>query len=153
MTLSIRQGSYDKKIDFVAFRVRKFIPHIYGEDIYGKSGCGATALSLLTGKDPFSFGRKDHWSSRFMYAYLRKRRFKIAELTMRNVTNFKTWLHPVTANHVVLASLKLIRGEASWVIFYDNMLYHNFDILTFDALEFLNHPIMTACLLQHPTWK
>ena len=148
----MERGSYAKKINFEAFKVTKFTPHIYGKGIYQMCGCGASTLALITGENPLVIAKKRDWTSRFMCSYLRQRNFKVAKLTERNVTNFKEVSYPIRRNHVILATIKYIKGEASWVIIYNDMLYHNFEIIPFESYELINHPLMTAFLLYHKDW-
>jgi hypothetical protein len=151
----MRQGSYHRRVDFDAFRVRKFVAHVFSPH-YGIKGCGATALALLTGVNPIDIpyppGNGDDWTKHYVYSFLRKKQFDIAELTMRNVTNFSHPRSPVSGQHVILASIKFIKGEASWVVVHNRTLYHNFEIATFTPYELINHPIMTAALIKHRTW-
>ena len=144
-------GSYTK-VDFEAFRVQRFIPYLYA-GLYGGLGCGASALSLLTGINPVSLPRKSDWTNRFMCSFLLKKNFKLAKLTKRNITNFETVCYPVAKRHVILASIKFIRNEASWVVIYNDILFHNFEAQIFSQYELINHPLMTAYLLKHPSWS
>ena len=116
------------------------------------AGCGATALSLITGDDPLSIRNRKDWKSSYLVSYLRKRGFSVANLTERNLTNFKYIVYPIKNFHVVLARVKLIKGEASWIVLYDNNCYHNFEIMKMVPYDLLNHPILEAFLVSHPSW-
>ena len=144
------RGSYVKKVDFDAFKVDKFVPHLFS-GIYRMSGCGASALSLMTGEVPLSMNRED-WPSRFMAKHLRKRGFRVQKLTVCNLTSEAYVDHPITRSHVVLARIKLIKGEASWVVLHDGMSYHNFEITQMRVYEMIDHPVLEAFLVSHPRW-
>jgi hypothetical protein len=145
-------GSYHRRLDFDSFVSDKFVAHIStGSDIL--AGCGATALSLLTGDRALHIGiRKRDWDSGYMARYLRRRGFRVARLTLRNLTNFGTVESPITRGHVVLARIKFLRGEASWIIIHNGMVYHNFEITELKPYSMLNHPVMEAFLVSHPSW-
>lgn len=150
----MEQGSYGRKpIDFARYKVSKFVPHIYGGAVFGIHGCGSTALALLTGENPLDIPQREHWADRFMIAHLRERGFEVLKLTQRNVTNFEfANVYPITDDHVILACMKFRRGEASWAVIYNKMMFHNFEITTMETYELFNHPIITVYLVRHPLW-
>lgn len=150
----MKRGSYSKKVDFDTFKVRKFRPHIFGGPGDSGFGCGASAISLLTGMPPRSIPKpkRGNWTEKYVLKYLHAKKFNIVELTMRNVTGFEYLSYPVSTSHVTLLRLKFIRGEASWAVTYNKTIYHNFEIVPMKPYEFLNHPIMAAYLVKHPKW-
>lgn len=143
------EGTYDDEINFKAFQVTKFQPHIWH---VGGCGCGANTLALLTGKNPKTIRTRPDWTNEYMVWALRRSGFKIAMLTKRGLTNQTYLTHPIARDHVVLASIRIIKGEASWVVIHNHMMYHNFDLTAFDGYELINHPIVTAYLIKHPRW-
>ena len=148
----MESGSYSK-VDFGKYRVCKFVAHIFtGAELL--AGCGATALSLLTGERALLIGpgRQD-WTSDYMVGHLRRKRFSVARLTLRNLTNFGSIECPIERSHVVLARIKVVKGEASWIVIYDGMVYHNYEITPLKPYEMLNHPVMEAFLVCHRSWK
>ena len=148
----MESGSYRRKLDFDSFVTGKFVAHIStGASLL--AGCGATALSLLTGNGALRIGvRKKDWDSGYMARYLRRRGFSVARLTLRNLTNFGSMENPIMRGHVILARIKVTRGEASWVVIHNGMVYHNFEITELKPYSMLNHPVMEAFLVCHPRW-
>ena len=146
----MRAGRYNT-INFGDWTVKRFIPYVYSFD--PGNGCGAATLALLTGHPPEKFKERDDWTSRYMLSFLRKNGFKIVQLTKRNVTNFWFPREPIDNGHVVLMSIKLMQYEASWVVLFNERMYHNFSITKVKAYELLNHPILEAFLIKHPSWE
>lgn len=146
----MEEGSYADDLDFSGYTPRKFVPHLW--NIGSDAGCGATALSLLTGRNPLHIKKKKDWTHEFMTWTLRRAGFKVQKLTKRGLTNKRHIRYPVTELHVVLASLRLIKGEASWVVLHNGMMYHNFDVTSFKGYELINHPMVTAYLIKHKSW-
>lgn len=145
-------GSYRKKVKFEAFKSEKFVPHLFGPQAT-LSGCGATALGLLTGVNPLHLPRKKDWSSRFMIGFLHKYGFETAKLTKCNLTVFNTTTYPIGSRHVALVAIKLIKHQASWIVVHNYKTYHNFEINDFNPYELMNHPIVSMYLITHPSWK
>mgnify|MGYP003335827456 CR=1 FL=1 len=148
----MEHGDYKKKIDFKAFAVKKFTPHLFNHTFNAYAGCGANTISLLTGVSPFKF-MKDHWPDDELLRVLRKHKFEIAKLTHCNVTNRVVSGHPIGDEHVILCSIMMIKGEATWCVIYGGNIYHNMEISPVTRYEFFNHPIHTAYLVVHPDWK
>jgi hypothetical protein len=146
----MEDGTY-RKINFGLFNIDKFTPHLFSH--VSNYGCGATALSLLIGKHPDEFPTKDHWTTRYMLECLRKHGFKTAKLTKRSITNVVYPAYPVSRSHVLLLNVKYIKNLGSWLVIYDERIYHNFEIIKFQGYELLNHPIVEAFLIVHPSWK
>lgn len=149
---AMRKGSYRRKVDFNAFRAKKFIAHISGGPFALDVGCGGCALATLIGLDPAKMQRRGDWTPSFMLSTLKSHGFKTVALTKRNLTNVCRVGWPVTSLHVVLARIKMIKHEASWVIIHNRTLYHLFEIKPLNGYELLNHPIMDAYLVHHKKW-
>ena len=148
----MKPGSYSRKMNFRSFLVNKFVAHLYTGSFEIGAGCGATALSLITGDDPLSIKNRKDWKSSYLVSYLRKRGFSVASLTERNLTNFGYVEHPIKGSHVVLMRIKLIRKEASWVVLHNYNCYHNFETTLMRPYDMLDHPILEAFLVSHPSW-
>lgn len=150
----MKEGSYSKAVNFGAFRVSKFTPAIFADPLSRIYGCGASALGLLTGIHPRRIKEppREDWTERYMVRFLREHGFKVASLTMRNLTRKKDVSYPIGSRHVVLASLKFIKGEASWVVIYNGIMFHGFEILSFKSYELINHPVRSAFLVKHKKW-
>lgn len=126
-----------------------FVAHLFsGSD----NGCGANTLALLTGENPDSLPPRDDWGSRFMLRFLAQRGFVIAKLTAQNLTNRSELAYPIRNRHVILALIRLVKNEASWVVIHNGILYHNFEVSTFRPYELINHPAVSSYLLSHPKW-
>jgi hypothetical protein len=150
----VEKGLYTKhRVDFDSFTVSFFNPHLFFGNIRASMGCGATALSLLTGVPPEKIAAKNgnrHFSDPFMVNFLRRRGFSVAELTLCNVS---AGSGKVSKDHVVLLSQLIMRNEGTWGAIYRNSFYHNFELYDLDRLTFLNKPILSAYLVVHPAWR
>lgn len=137
--------------DFDAFIPAKFVPHIF--NCGSGRGCGATALALLTGVPPrrIEAPRDGDWSVGRMRGFLAAHGFRLARITSKNVISEYPSL-PVRREHVVLASMRMTKAEATWVVMHNDSIYHNFEISESSAREFLNHPIVDAFMVTHPRW-
>jgi len=152
----MRIGKYStKKIDFVSFSTFRFVPFLFDPVLYGDLPCGVTMLSLLTGHNPFIIKWtnkcKNHCSDKFVVNYLKKYGFKILELTHAKVShNYSNILeNKIKHYHVIVLSQLVKKGEATWCVLNNGSLYHNFNIIKINELEFLNRPINTAYLINH----
>ena len=156
----MEKGFYtNKKINFDSFAINKFVPHIYDPYAHVSIPCGSSALSLLTGVDPFilsaSNKNKDHTSDKFMLSILKSNGFKIAKLTQCSVSNNRTRVleNNIKYYHVLLVSQLVLRNECSWSVIYDQYIFHNFLVNLLKPLEFLNRPVITSYLLFHKKYK
>ena len=121
---------------------------------YGSCGCGATALGLITGDNPFHItNKRKHFRDRFMVEYLRKRNFSIHEVTQSNLSNKKKWSHSISDNHLLLFSMLIQKKECTWMVGWNNILYHNFEILKTNYLDFINFPIDSMYVVYKKDWK
>lgn len=153
----MRRGSRADQVDFGKFQAYHFTPHLSNEEgesysFFSSNGCGASALAVLTGENPKSMKSRPDWDKQFMARHLRKRGFKVKELTRFGVTNRQFAEYPIDGKHVILACCKFNETEASWVVVHRNKLYHNFEKSKLRPYEFLNHPIISAFIVMHPKW-
>lgn len=148
----MKHGSYSKKIDFTKFAVKRFAPFMFSA-LRAFCGCGPTALGLLTGIDPLDIKSRDHWSATAMCRFLRERGFEIERLTRCNVTNADSLTAPLGKEHVLLLCIKMIKGEASWAVVYNNLIYHNLEVSPFKSYTLLNMPIMDAFIITHRFYR
>ena len=148
------KGRYQKRVDYTHLHASLFNPALYCPTIYGKAGCGATALSLITGEHPFDARdlnkRCNHYPDRFMLKYLKDRSYTVIPITERGVTSCDSDNYPITSSHIILASQLMIKHEASWVVYHRNIGYHNFIPGNIMSLDFINKPILTAYIIYHP---
>lgn len=116
-------------------------------DIKG-NGCGANALSLLTGINPEKYKTKNYiYSDNYMINKLRRKGFKVVEITKSNLTNDKEVKLNLDEHHLILYSALLKRGEASWFVTYGGYVWHNFSVNTLNSWEIMNYPIDSMYLL------
>lgn len=149
-----KNNSSRRRIDFSYFSVSKFTPSFFSSPMASMYGCGASALGLLTGVKPSRIVHRNDWDARFMVKFLRENGFEVAKLTQEKVTSPGKDVHyPLNSNHVLLASLRFIRKEASWVVLHNGTMYHNFELTPFGPYELLNHPLIELYLLKHPSWS
>jgi hypothetical protein len=139
--------------------------HFFGRE-YELAGCGATALSFITGDNPYviKYENKEkndsHFSDKFMVDFLKKRDFTIERITDPKLFKGKkrttAFDEKVTDSHVLLCCIKLGKGFSSWcVIFQGKYLVHNFQLVTMKPIDFLNWPLHdeSRYIISHPNWK
>ena len=127
---------------------------------YEKTGCGATALGLLTGKNPIEIAAKAkklpkgglHFSDRFMVEFLRKNKFSVYQVNKANSSNRKVWRHTIMDNNLILFSLLTQKAESSWFILYNHFLFHNYQITKANYLDFINFPTDSMYVLTKSDW-
>src|SRR6185503_1902576 len=128
-----------------------FVPHLYNHERYYGYGCGANALSTITGICPTAIRNtnknEDDWRDSFMLQFLRKCNYKVIPLTKCNLTNRSYCRKTITTYHVLLVSSLLKKNEASWQIIYGGYIFHNFEICQFTNFELFDNPILTAYLI------
>ncbi len=146
----MEDGDYKKKIDFSKFHVFKFRPSLYASPYNSLYGCGGAALALLSDTDPLTIPSQPTWPDSYMINFLKKKGFQVQKLTKYNIANRPGVTNPLTKNHLLLISMMFRRREASWVVYFDRMLYHNFEITELQPLDFINLPIVSAYMLKPP---
>ena len=157
----MENGRYGRaNTDFKKLTINKFPLCLFDYAQYGSTGCGANALSLLTGVNPRSILRmnegRSHYGDKFMLAFLRKKGIRAFKLTKCNITgrtgdgDFLSGL--LSPNNLLLASQLIKKQEASWFVYWNNIQYHNFELglATFSSL--LNFPIVSAYVLYNQAW-
>ena len=148
-------GNYYHYPKWSKYEVDKLPLHIYDTNRYGLYGCGATALSLLTGMNPWDISNlnKDrHYSDAFMLKYLRHHKIKCIKMTKCNLTNTKDISYEISDRHVILLSQLVKKGEGTWKVIYQGISYHNFHLATFSTASLLNNPIDSAYVLFKAEW-
>ena len=151
------KGRYKKRVDYTHLRAFLFNPSLYCPLTYGETGCGATALSLITGDHPWDIQdlnkKRPHYADRFMVKYLKNKGFTVTPITQKSVTSCRSDQYPVTSNHVILISQLMIKREATWVVYHRNIGYHNYVPGSHLALDFVNKPILTSYIIWHPRFS
>ncbi len=150
----MEKGSYrGRRVDFSKHTTARFNPYLFAGSFRTQLGCGACALALITGTPPEDIAsrkRSRHYSDGFMLSYLRERGFRTTRLTLCNIS---TAISRVGSAHVLLLSQLFRENEGTWVVLFDGTCYHNFMQYSLEALTFLNKPILSAYVLQHPRWQ
>ncbi len=150
-------GLYKKKAtDWETFTVDFFAPHLF----FRSGGCGANALSLITGIPPnkiknTNVKNKEHWKDSFMIKFLKNRGYSVQPVTKCEVTNEIGMYAPDNINdqHVILLSQLMGKNIASWTVVHNKLWYHNFQTCSFTGLTSLNSPTLTVYVVYHPKWK
>jgi len=158
----MREGRYTRPVDLSGYRAGYFAPHIFFSRIVGDPGCGASALSCITGIDPRFYARvnikdsghpKKGFSDTFMRKMLALEGYQAIELTKRGI-NHDRWIeYQIEKQHVILTSQLLARSIVSWVVIHNGLVHHNFQTVSLDGLDFLNKPTITTYCIWHPKWK
>ena len=150
-------GNYSNPVNFGEFACSHFVPHLYNSALVQNVGCGASAISLLTGINPYKtlqlFKGYSHFPDSLMVRALEMNKVKVLKLTQSNLTNNTIPTYNIEKNHVVLLSCLMMKKEATWVVLWNNFLFHNFEVSQISRLEFLNFPILSAYLLKKKEWK
>lgn len=120
--------------------------------------CGTAALSIMTGLSVNYLQKlcknRSYWYIEDMLKLLRKRKYKVVEVTRKNVLYNREWYHDrVNSQHCVLMFLKMDEKEYSAFVMHRNVTWHNFRQEVVDSLYMLNRPIEEVYIIHHPKWK
>jgi hypothetical protein len=150
-------GFYRKRPhDFSIWRAANFKFQNLGHS--SGAGCGANAISTLTGTDPYAIrpkNRKGHFSDKFMLTYLRNCKFVVTPVTMCDVSHSLGYFgleNTIKPDHVILLSALLHKNEASWLVMHKGNIVHNFGLKNVGPLDFINRPILSAYAVFHQKW-
>ena len=149
-----------RSTDFSKLILDKFPATLYDALSYSQEGCGANALAMLTGIHPSKIKKlnknKNHFPDSFMLKFLRKHGFKIYKITKCNLSKRNTGgnlNYQIKDNHLLLCSHLLKKNEATWVIYWNGIQYHNFELAKCDFWSLINFPISTAYVLYKDEWS
>jgi hypothetical protein len=150
-----------KKIDFDTLTVSRPNFYLYDRILYSTAGCGASALSLLTGGKPHNINKlnkdKYHFSNSFMENYLRKRKFQLFKITDNRLLKKKDnpLEEKIKDNHVLLCCMKLSKKSYSWAVIWGqpSFMIHNFEIIKMKTLDFANYPMDSLYIVYKKSWK
>jgi hypothetical protein len=132
---------------------------------YGATGCGPTALALVTGVDPFLIKRlneafnkktgiKEGTSSEFMIWFLKKHNWQAYNLTLRDLSpNPKKIENQLTEQHLFIASQHACAKEQTWFVYWGGTNYHQFLPKKMDVFDTLNNPQDEIILLYNKKYK
>ena len=153
-------GNYNDYRKWSKYIVTKFPMYLFDRDLYETVGCGANALAMLTGDNPWLIRENnlynDNYSDEFMLKYLRCNKIKCIKLTKCNLTNRKNdnvIACNITDKHVVLMSQLIKKAEATWVVNFAGLSWHNYSASTVSYLDMISHPVVSAYVLFSPDWK
>jgi hypothetical protein len=150
----VELGRYTgRRVDFSKYAASFFNPHLFHDGFRLRSGCGATALALLTGVAPEIIAQKNgtpHYADDFMIRFLRRRGFSVLALTQCSVS---AATNKVGGQHVVLLSQLFRKNEGTWGVLFNDTYFHNFHIFRLTTLSMLNKPILSAYLVMHSRWR
>jgi len=140
-------------VDFASYAASFFNPYLFTGSFRGQLGCGTSALALLTGIPPEHIAKSRrviHSSDKYMMRFLRAKGFHVLHLTQCNLSQSSI---DIGASHVVLMARLFQENEGTWLVIFNGICFHNFDIYSLDKLSFLNKPILSAYLVFHPSWR
>ena len=152
------KGKYTKATaDYSQYRVKLFNPYLYDIGEFGHIGCGASVLALLTGAPPTDIQTlnkdKKHYSDRFVKRFLKEEGFEVIPITQKGLNSTAYQIdYPIRKNHVVLISQLMAKREATWLVYYNNLTYHNFQVGSTEILDFINKPSLSAYIVWHKRW-
>ena len=149
----MEKGSYTKRrVNFDDYAASFFTPHIFPGYEATRFGCGASALSILTGVSPDIVSAKNggpDYSDEFILRFLRQKGFSTLALTWCNVSTGPT---RIGREHVILLSQLFTKNEGTWGVIFNGYYFHNFDIYAVEHLSFVNKPILSAYLVSSASW-
>lgn len=154
-------GSLNHRVDFQKYESPNFKVAFQGSR--HRLGCGPNLLAMVTGiktetiypKNPAR--DKDFWSNSAVCSYLRSKHITVIPVSRTAVSNkpHAFWaLEKLNSNHVLVCNLLCDKNEASWFLFHDEKIWHNFDKHKpkSSSLFLLNHPTQNVFLVWHPKW-
>lgn len=133
----------------------KFNPHIFGKD-WDRVGCGITTLSLITGEHPeilssrYKKEAKD-FPDKVMISHLENKKIKVFQLHLSATGKFNP-LQQVCDENIILATVRMTEKEATWVVLYRGIMWHNFVGLEMNVTTLINYPIKSAYVLMKKEW-
>lgn len=146
------------KIDWEAWQMPGWRPRLtFADLLYGWRTCGSATLSLITGLSPVEIERRlprsqRHWSTGAAAAFLRKNGWKTALLNPRSISDSLSSFHwddqTLNNNHLLLMNCMTSRFEASWFLFENGKVWHNFSVESTGPLFLLRRPLQDAVLLR-----
>lgn len=137
----------------------RFLPLYFPWDLqYAKlAGCPYTALSILTGEDPFklrkTYGNKAGLSPLLMTNHLVQLGFEVVEINKTYLYNLLKIGKMMTDAHVILASLRMSSEESSWVVIHGGIMWHNYVATPTSFTTSLSFPMEYAYKVYTPTWE
>lgn len=120
------------------------------------AGCPYTTIALLTGEDPWILRHKyksnPTMEAKVMIKHLKSVGFKTTEITGNLSMKYLKDGKGFTNSHVILATVRMTAREASWVVFYGGLMWHNFEAVSTSYVTSLTFPLINAFILFLPEW-
>jgi hypothetical protein len=91
-------------------------------------------------------------NSQVMVKHLKSHGFEVKRITNEKTLKLLKEGKGFTDAHVILATVRMTEHEASWVVFYGGIMWHNFDPLTTSYITSLSFPLINAFVLFLPEW-
>lgn len=142
--------------DFSKLRVRHLPIHIFNTTRSTPPGCGASCLSMLTGIKPEITGqgvRGGNYTDSFMLKFLRKHKISAYQVSQANLSNKSVWKYTINDEHVILISMLVKKRESTWMLIYNDAVFHNFESTKMDTYSMFNFPIVSMYILHKQQWK
>jgi hypothetical protein len=148
------KGRYTRRlVDYSQYQA----PRFKFNRVWGRGGCGAYALGVLTNSSPTAFyelnkGRRSY-SDAFMVKQLRSLGCTVIPLKWKELNSARYLEYPISPQHVVLVSQVFLKREASWLVYHGGVGYHSGCEFTPTFIDAVNKPIVTAYLVWHPAYR
>jgi len=121
------------------------------------AGCPYTAISILTGEDPFilrrAYKNQPGLSPLVMSNHFVQLGFDVQEITKDYLYGLLADGKMVSNAHVILASVRMTYEESSWVVIHGGVMWHNFAATHTSFATSLSFPMEYAYKLYTPEWK
>ena len=120
------------------------------------AGCPYTAISILTGEDPFLlrkiYKNQSGLSALVMSNHFVQLGFDTQEITKEYLYGLLNEGKIVSDAHVVIASVRMTYEESSWVVFHGGMMWHNYTAVVTSFATSMSFPMEYAYKLYTPEW-
>lgn len=131
--------------------------HFFSDPLSKLAGCAYSAISLLTGENPEVLRRRYRDEAgmppKVMLKHLRKLKFKITEIDKPYLYKLMEAGRYVADAHVILASVRMTKKEASWVVIYGGYMWHNYVPLSTTYATSMSYPMEHGYILFLKEWQ
>ena len=111
---------------------------------------------MLTGIKPEITGqgvRSGNYTDSFMLKFLRKHKISAYQVSQANLSNKSVWKYTINDEHVILISMLVKKRESTWMLIYNDTVFHNFESTKMDTYSMFNFPIVSMYILHKQQWK
>lgn len=145
-----------KRIDWAEWKMPNFHVNFDHQFNHAHSCCGGCCVSMITGEDPNKVDKKLKWKDDArtgkMVRHLESRGYDVMRLGPRTVSDSRhccAWSNPtLTEDHVLLLGCMTDAEEASWFLFHQEIIWHNFQRWTDSPLFLLRNPAEDVLLIR-----